>query len=139
MENKRIPPVLAVIVSLAILACIYGIVTLATPTDPVPISTSALIRDYEANEIAANQNYRGQRWRIRGIVQGIGEGFGGKPYLMLTDSSEGAGPLIQATLTSGDSDGLSRLHKGSQVTVEGRVEGRPLSYVTVTDAKLVPY
>ena len=92
----------------------------------IVVSADDLERDYTANEIHADELYRGKVLRVTGAVQSIERGIGDDPYLVIWTRNEFNG--VQAHFQS--KGGLGSLSKGQHVTVrcmgDGRVLGSPI-------------
>lgn len=75
-------------------------------------TASQLQADYDANEIAADQEYKGKKILLSGTVESINKDFTGDGYLTLRSSS----PLgVQARLSDRGMQGASLLEKGTQI------------------------
>lgn len=95
--------------------------TIATPTHPtsatrqaLDVNAAKLYADYDANEVAAGDQY-GQEWlRVSGLVKNIGKDILGQPFLVLGENMESFGG-VQTMLD--DASGVARLSKGERVKV----------------------
>lgn len=75
-------------------------------------SASQLQADYDANEIAADQQYKGKKILLSGIIDSINKDVTGDGYLTLQSSS----PLgVQARLSNRGMQGASLLAKGTYI------------------------
>ncbi|HEX7773344.1 MAG TPA: hypothetical protein VF435_13035 [Pyrinomonadaceae bacterium] len=54
---------------------------------PIVVSATALVADYEANEVAADRRYKGQTLEVTGVVDSIGNDILDSMYVTL-DSGE---------------------------------------------------
>lgn len=91
------------------------------PTPPEPPPPTVTARDialaYAENTVAADQVYKGRRFRVTGSVSDINTDFMGDPYLMLKGGqNEFMEP--QFKFTKSDAPELAKLRKGHKVTLE---------------------
>jgi hypothetical protein len=77
------------------------------------VSADTYANDYDANEIAADNKYKGKTILITGKVDSINKGVTGKGYLALR--AKGAPLGMQAHLNSDGTEGAASLSKGSLV------------------------
>lgn len=77
------------------------------------VSADVYAADYEANEIAADNKYKGKTILITGKVDSINKGITGKGYLALR--AKGAPLGMQAHLSSDGTEGAASLSKSSLV------------------------
>ena len=49
---------------------------MASSADAISVSAGQLLNDYDNNEVAANQSYRGKIVEVSGTVKSIGESWG---------------------------------------------------------------
>ena len=122
------------VMSVAVLA--YILSNRGGPTVPtnVPkiyyteITAGELAADFEANEVRADQNYKGKKYRVSGTITGIGKEILGKPYLIIDNK-------VQAVFERGAEAAIARYDKGMQVTGNCEVGGK-LVYVILQDCSL---
>lgn len=77
------------------------------------VSADVYAADYEANEIAADNKYKGKTILITGKIDSINKGITGKGYLALR--AKGAPLGMQAHLSSDGTEGAASLSKGTLV------------------------
>jgi hypothetical protein len=92
----------------------------ATPvaqTEPraLPVQAERLFLDYQRNEVAADQKYRGRRLLVTGMVTSVNKDFTEKVYLMLGTSNMFMG--VHAILEPSEVPRAGELSKGEEVTV----------------------
>ncbi len=106
----------------------------ATPNTPVFRSASAvsvdnrkLWQDYEANEVAADNAYKGRPLKVTGIVASIDKDFMDDVVLHLASPNEFMNTM--ATMTKSEGAKSAALSKGNRVVLlcegKGRVLGTP--------------
>ena len=86
----------------------------------IPVAAEALTAAYEANEVDADDRFKGRILEVSGVVDSIGKDLLDDPYVTL----EGARfRRAQALFTKGDEPKLARLRKGQELTVKCRCDG----------------
>ncbi len=93
------------------------------PQAIIEITASQLYSEYKANEIAADQKYKGKMLKVTGVVSSIGKDIFGSPYVVLTGGGEYEVWGVQCTFSSTYEPQLAKLTKGQQVTVTGKCKG----------------
>ena len=87
------------------------------PTEAPPIAVTAeqLRKDYKANEISADEHYRGRILEVSGTVEAIRKDFLDKPVVEFetTEMFE----MVDAHFAKSQAGQLRNLSRGSQVTV----------------------
>jgi hypothetical protein len=105
-----------------------GIYIVTRPRSPVMVSSKTpsytltadqLLVEYKANEVAADNKYKGKVVLISGPIRMIGK-LMGMAYIVIG----GHGFLDGVQCMFGESAGVASLSKGSQVTVKGEVGGK---------------
>jgi hypothetical protein len=94
--------------------------------DPAPAAVSLhaaeLVREFEDNEVRANQLYRGKTVRIHGTVNSVQTNKGGGVILTFKTSISTYSPA-QCYFSKADSGQLARIKSNEETTVEGVVRG----------------
>lgn len=96
---------------------------------PEAIPSTTIIRDYEADPVAADAKYKDQRLVIQGRLTNINDVFGTQA-LLLRDSEAEIG--LQCYLT--DNADAEKVAVGDNVVIEGIVRGGELGFFMVVDA-----
>lgn len=89
----------------------------------IEISATDLYSAYEANQVAADQKYKGQLLEVTGVITSIGRDIFGTPYIVLGSGDEWEVWGVQCTFPSRYESWLAKLEKGQQVTVTGKCTG----------------
>ena len=90
----------------------------------IEISAGQLYSDYQANEIAADQRYKGRALQVTGMVDSIAADILGKPYIVLKgNSNDWWGVQITYPDTSEYNNLLATVSKGQTLTVTGTCKG----------------
>ena len=113
----------------------------STPVPPTPVpvivvTAKQLLDDYDANEIAASQKYKGQMLEITGVITSITDVLG-TVAVSLTDGSEFALESVRCKFDRDDVDQVATLTKGDTVTLRGIGDGYGLLSADVKDCKVV--
>lgn len=100
----------------------------------IAVTATKLYADYKANEISADNTYKGKLVEVSGTVDNIGKDLFDKPYVSLK-TGEIIGS-VQCMLDDAAIAEASALAEGTKVTMQGRVSGL-LGNVLVKDCTLV--
>lgn len=133
--------VLSVVISVCLVGCCCGELpdieappkagtispTKEKKVDPVVVASKALSEDYDANEVAADQEYKGKVLEVSGKVDSIDKDFLDNIIVRLKGKT--AFQNVMATMKSSEKSEAAGLSKGQQVTVRctgsGSVMGSP--------------
>ncbi len=96
------------------------------------VSVSQLVAEYDANEVAADEKYKGRTVRIKGSVDDIKKDILDELYITL--SSGHVLRSVQCYFDKAQTGTLAGLKKGARVTVVGRVDGLMMN-VLVKDCR----
>ncbi len=100
----------------------------------ITVTATKLYADYKANEISADNTYKGKLVEVSGTVDNIGKDILDKPYISLK-----TGEIIGSVQCMLDDDAIAEagaLAEGTKVTMQGRVNGL-LGNVLVKNCTLV--
>lgn len=122
---------------------LHSITSKATQETNPAINTSDLPRltaiqlqkEYEANEVAANQKYKRQQLIVTGTVDSIDETITGAPVLMLKGTS--SFNWVIAGLKRNPKDAAGQLNKGARVTLRCTVTGFVVGSTALDDCTFV--
>jgi hypothetical protein len=99
------------------------------PSQPLPqssqaegVSATALVMEYEGNEVGATQKYGGKRIRVTGTVNHVQVEDNGMVTLTFVSPAAYA-TKTQCFFTKSQSSRLAQLKSGDETTVEGIVRG----------------
>lgn len=91
------------------------------PTEPVEqiikVTADQLFAEYDSNEIAANQKFKGQKILVTGTVDAIQADFSDKPVISLRAGGEYNFLLPQASLAESEESKAAQLGKGQRVSL----------------------
>ena len=122
MKKRFIFLGLAVLGLLSVLAC-SAPPTRHTAPQVIVISATELYSAYEANQVAADQQYKGRLLKVTGVITSIGRDILGTPYIGLGSGSEWEVWGVQVLFSSRYESRIAKLEKGQQVTVTGKCTG----------------
>lgn len=97
------------------------------------VLAKTLYSEYERNEVAADEKYKGKIIIVSGAIQDIGKDIMDNAYIVI--GGNGFLDGVQCTFTKGERSSVARLSKGQQVTVKGEVGGK-MGNVLVSKASL---
>ncbi len=91
-----------------------------------------LFSDYAANEVSADQQYKGKLVEVSGAIRKIGKDFTGSPFIIIGgDDLNG----VQCMFPRSDDSPVAQVREGQNVTVRGRVSGKILGSVLLGESK----
>ncbi|MBX3735608.1 MAG: hypothetical protein KF715_02875 [Candidatus Didemnitutus sp.] len=87
------------------------------------IDAETLYKAYEANEVAADEQFKGKTIKVSGVINDIAKDIMDNPYVILGDDIG-----VQCTFPDREDyrKRLAQLKKGESITVTGTVEGKML-------------
>lgn len=83
----------------------------------IPVKAPDLYAAYDANEVSADQQYKGIRMNITGTVVEISKDFMDEPYVRLLGKNQYA--TVQVSFAKSRLNELAKLSKGDSITVSG--------------------
>lgn len=98
----------------------------------IEISAWELFAAYDANEVAADNNYKGKQLLIKGTVNKISKDFTDAIIVQF----DGGGYIQEVWCYFDDAKAAANLSKGERITVTGRCNGFVMKNVMVKDCKL---
>ena len=109
-----------------------------TPTPKeavVKVTATELYAAYKANEIAADDQYKGKTLEVTGIVDSIGKDILDTPYIQLEGGNSFSG--VQCMLSKDESSKAASVKKGQKITLQGRGDGKALLTPIIRDCVIV--
>ena len=98
------------------------------------LSANQLLREYQNNEVAADNKYKGKIVLVSGIIQNIGKDILDNPYIVIGGSGFLDG--VQCYFTKNQEQALAYISKGQRVRVKGKVSGLLLVNVQIQNCTL---
>lgn len=103
------------------------------PKVDIEITASELYRAYEANEVSADEQYKGKKMAVTGVVGNIGKDILDNPYISLkVDYFQS----VNCYFSDKNNKVISQINKGQKVTIIGECAGLTLTDVVVQDCEL---
>ena len=101
----------------------------------VEVTSKDLSSEYDKNEIAADNKFKGKKVKVTGTVDDIGKDFMDEVYITLEgkDLFQGVQVYFKG---SAEEETAATLEKGQEVTIEGECDGMLLN-VQIIDAVFV--
>jgi len=107
--------------------------TKATAKPALPtFSARTMFDDYEANEISADNKYKGKEFNITGTIHDVGKDIMGKAFVALETKNQ----FLSIQCYVKDANTLAKLSKGQSVTLSGTGGGKTIT-ISVDDAEVV--
>jgi hypothetical protein len=109
--------------------------TTAQTEQTIPVTAAKLMADYEANEVAADAQYKGKLVDVTGTIESIGKDILDAPYVALR-TNEYSFPVVQCMFERSEQAQLASLSKDTRITLRGRVSSK-LGNIIVRDCSIV--
>lgn len=97
------------------------------------ISAKNLYDVYEANEVAADEKYKGKRFVVYGKIKGIEKNIADQPYISL---DAGMLSFINCRFPKDQINQLVLLQKGKMIAIEGTCSGKTVTAINLHDCEL---
>lgn len=94
------------------------------PNPSINISAAQLISEYKANEIAADQKYKGKLIQVTGQVDHVGKDILDSMYVTVNGKDKYEFVSVQCMFDDERATRLSYLREGDPVTVQGTCDGK---------------
>ncbi len=107
-----------------------------TPTYEYEVTADNLIAEYDANEISADEKYKGKYVKVTGVVNSIGKDILDNAYITIGESDETFSWVQAYFKDNTEISKAAKLSAGDKVTLIGRVTGGTFS-VTMKDCVIV--
>lgn len=106
-------------------------------TEALVVSPETLRQAYKANEVNADNQYKGKFVEMSGTVDTIGKDIIDEAYITFETPEQYAFDKVQCMFKSTQEAPLGTLTKGQQVTVQGTVSGVTIGSVIVRNCTLL--
>lgn len=102
------------------------------PAAPAPVETvqpsavvsaAQLLHDYDANEISADNNYKGKVITVNGVINDIGNDLMNDAYVTMGNPNS----LNQVQAMIKDKNIVAKLQKGQAISVTGKCSGKMMN------------
>jgi hypothetical protein len=91
---------------------------------PIIITAPVLVAEYEANEIAADEKYKGRRLQVTGVIDSIAKDIIDSMYVSLDSGQEFGITNVQCFFDDSEGKYLASLSKGRSLTVTCKCDGK---------------
>jgi hypothetical protein len=98
---------------------------------------TVLLAEYQANEAAADRQYKGTVLEVTGVVDQVGKDLRNQVYVTLKSDNKEEGTLVQCFAAASMEADLQKLRPGQTATVRGTCGGRPTN-VVLQDSVVAP-
>ncbi|GEM_PF-2148178 len=105
-------------------------------TFSIKVDAPALFSEYEANEVAGDQKYKGKQLEVSGIVTGFGTDLFGNPTVLFGISAGGYSG-VEAVFEKDKASDIAALSKGQKITILGICVGRSAGDVRLQATSIV--
>lgn len=103
---------------------------IAKPIEIISITSEQLYKEYEANEISADQKYKNRAVKVTGTLRDIGKTIGDKPYMNL--STGAFSHQVMVMFPAGVyNEKLAIYKRGNNIEVTGKCRGMILGMVAI--------
>jgi len=100
------------------------------------VNARVLLADYSDNELAADNQYKGRRIQVKGVVRDVGRNIRNDAYVTVGTGRDFETPVVQCFFAAGQEERAATLRKGQALTVRGTVNGLSMN-VLLTGCELV--
>lgn len=107
----------------------------ATSAPTAKVTAVALSKEYLANEVAADQKYKGKVIEVSGTIGNIATDILNTPYITLEGDPKSILADIQCVFDGKYQDALAKLSKKQQLSVIGKVSGK-MGNILLNDCRL---
>lgn len=101
---------------------------------PIEVTAKQLFADYEANEVSADDKYRGKPLLVTGVIKKISKDAFDKPYVQLLAGDRYGINDVWARFT--DESALGKLKKGQKLVVRCTGKGMTLTTPALVDCTI---
>jgi len=102
----------------------------------ISVSAEQLLAEYKANEIAADEKYKGKAIEVTGTIENIGKDILDNMYVALKSGEQYDFRSVQCFLGENLRKEAASLSKGSRITVRGECAGM-MGTIQINDCEFV--
>ena len=96
----------------------------ATSTEAIVVTAPKLFAAYDANEVAADEIYKGKTLRVSGTIDAVGKDILDAMYVTLSSGRQYSITNVQCMFSDDHKNALAGLKKGQSVTLLGTCNGK---------------
>lgn len=101
--------------------------------DPIAVTSHQLYRAYHANEVAADNEYKGKVLHVTGTIRGIKKDAGGDVYILLQTDNR----FLSVNCELLEPGISAQLQKGNDITIQGTGRGMSVGSPILKDCIIV--
>jgi ribosomal protein L40E len=98
-----------------------------TNQKPIKVTAVKLYKDYDANEVSADEKYKGKLLSVTGVITNISKTLGDLTVVLSSDNEVETILGVQCTFPESYKDSLAKLKRGETITVKGICSGKTLN------------
>lgn len=95
----------------------------------IEVAADELFKAYQANEVAADEKYKGKVLVVSGIIENIGKDIMDTPYVSLKAGGEYSFGGVQCMFADEAKGQLANLQKDQNVKIKGKCEGKLMNVI----------
>lgn len=105
------------------------------PVEAIEVNTSSFIKEFDENQLAAEEKYKDKIIRFSGYIRNISEDIMGSPFLSINPTSDEYyyGTNIQCMFK--EKSELTSLKNGQSITLEGKVDNQSIGIIVIKNCK----
>lgn len=103
---------------------------------PISITAERLIAEYEANEVAADEKYKGKMMEVTETIKEIGKDFLNNMYVTLENGEKFSFRSVECTFGESLRKEAASLSKGRRITIRGQCKGM-IADIQIKNCKFV--
>lgn len=89
----------------------------------ITVNATVLSAEYQENEIAADEKYKGKILLVSGTIDDIGKDLMDSIYVSLSDGEEFSFSGVQCFFSDSQTSVAAKLKKGQTITIKGKCDG----------------
>lgn len=109
----------------------------AKPQEAIQLETSEFISEFDKNQLAAEEKYKGKLIEFTAYIDNISEDILGSPFLSLKPTNDEYYFDTSIQCFFEDKANLTSLQNGQKVTVQGTANTQDLGIIGVKDCKVI--
>lgn len=105
-------------------------------SESIKVTSSAMVKEYIANEVSADTKYKGKLVEISGTIKDIGKDIVDTPYIIIESNPSDYFTQIQCMFSKSDIETVGSLQKNTAVVAQGEVSGK-LGNILIRECKII--
>ena len=106
-------------------------------TQVTEVSTQSFIAEFDKNQLAAEEKYKGKIIKFTAVIDNISEDILGTPFLSLQPTADEYyfGTTIKCDFSNKSQ--ITALENGQSITLQGTVDTQSLGIISIEDCKVI--